>query len=179
MTKSIFLQRMSATVQFILGFAIGISLIAGVSGGLLFAYYKRMSVLPQKPDFPTISSSESTSNNAESSTSIEPLESNTALEDTEELEVVPVEPEPEIEELEAEPEPEIPSDAYYAKVTWPQGLSIRAEPDANAGRVGGVGFDETILILGNSADGTWQRIRVPWSEQEGWVKAGNVERTSY
>jgi len=51
MTKSIFLKRLSATVQFILGFALGISLIVGISGALVFAYYKKMSILPKKPVF--------------------------------------------------------------------------------------------------------------------------------
>ena len=172
MTKSIILQRLSATVQFILGFLIGISLIVGVSGGLVFAYYKRMSVLPKKPDFPASTApSESASSDVDSSETIEPLESNTVLEEE-------VAAEPETIEPEAA-EPELPADAYYAKVTWPQGLSLRSEPDVNAGRVGGIGFDATIIILSNSADGNWQRVRLPWSGQEGWVKAGNVERTSY
>ena len=33
--------------------------------------------------------------------------------------------------------------------------------------------------LEDSADGKWQRVRLPWSGQEGWVKAGNIKRTSY
>ena len=164
MTKSIILQRISATIQFILGFLIGISLIVGVSGGLVFAYYKKMSVLPSKPNFPAApASSESASPKKDSST-IEPLESNTTLE---------AEPEAEPEEV------ELPPNAYYAKVTWPQGLSLRSDPDLNAGRIGGIGFEETIMILEDSADGKWQRVKLPWSGQEGWVKAGNVERTSY
>ena len=172
MTKSTILQRISATVQFILGFAIGISLIVGVSGSLVFAYYKKMSTLPKKPDFPVAAvPSNSASNDVEASTTIEPLESNTAPEEEEAIE-------PEVSEPEVS-EPELPADAYYAKVTWPQGLSLRSEPDPNAGRVGGIGFEKTIIILENSADGNWQRVRLPWSEQEGWVKAGNVERTSY
>ncbi|MDJ0595492.1 MAG: SH3 domain-containing protein [Pleurocapsa sp. MO_226.B13] len=178
MTKSNILQRLSATVQFILGFLIGIGLIAGVSGSLIFAYYKKMSTVPQKPDFPASvvpsETPESASNETETSTSIEPLESTTSPEEEleEDLEVIPEEPE-------SPAQPELPPSAYYAQVTWPQGLSLRAEPSINAGRIGGIGFDETIIILEDSADGKWQRVRLPWSEQEGWVKAGNIKRTSY
>ena len=167
MTKSIILQRVSATAQFILGFIIGISLIIGVSGGLVFAYYKKMSVLPKKPDFPEPVESASIEDEAESATTIEPLESNTSLEE----EAVVPEPEPA-----PEPELELPPNSYYATVTWPEGLSLRAEPSADAERIGGIQFDNKIVILEDSADGRWQRVMLPWNQQEGWVKAGNVER---
>ena len=185
MTKSIFLKRLSATVQFILGFALGIGLIAGISGIALFAYYKKMSVLPQKPVFPESKvSPEINADTIESSTDIEPLESNT-IQDTEEVEVEVKEKEKAPQEVPEEPkqaekpEPKLPPNAYRGTVTWPQGLSLRAEPDINAGRVGGIEAKANIIILENSADGKWQRVRLPWSGQEGWVKAGNIKRTSY
>ena len=166
MTKSIILQRISATAQFILGFIIGISLIVGVSGGLVFAYYKKMSVLPKKPDFPASVKPSANEAEIESATTIEPLESKTTLE--EEVAIVP-EPEP-------EPEPELPPNSYYAAVTWPEGLSLRAEPSIDAERIGGIQFDNKIIILEDSADGRWQRVMLPWNQQEGWVKGGNTKR---
>ena len=187
MTKSIFLKRLSATVQFILGFALGIGLIAGISGVALFAYYKKMSVLPQKPVFPELKvSPEINADTIESSTDIEPIESNT-IQDNEELEVEVKEKEqeqapqevPEEPKEADKPEPQLPPNAYRATVTWPQGLSLRAEPSINAGRVGGIEAKANIIILEDSADGKWQRVRLPWSGQEGWVKAGNTKRTSY
>ena len=166
MTKSIFLQRLSAAIQFIIGFAIGISLIAGLSGAAIYAYYQKMSVLPRKPDFPEATvASESDGDVADESVDIEPLESNTVIED----------------EAQAEPEvvePELPPNAYRAVVTWPEGLSLRSEPSIDAGRIGGIGADASIIILEDSADGKWQRVRLPWSGQEGWVKGGNTQRTS-
>ena len=171
MTKSIILQRLSATIQFILGFLIGIGLIIGVSGGLVFIYYSKMSTLPKKPDF-AVSPTPQESTVAETETAIEPLESNTTPEEAATAAI------PE-SESESEPEPELPADAYYAEVTWPQGLSLRAEPEINAGKIGGIAFEEKIIILEDSADGNWQRVRIPWSQQEGWVKGGNTKRTSY
>ena len=189
MTKYIFLKRLSATLQFILGFALGIGLIAGISGIALFAYYKKMSVLPQKPVFSesTVSpESNADTNTIESSTEIEPLESNTIPDNEEvEVEVEVKEKEKAPQEVseepkqESKPEPKLPPNAYRAIVTWPQGLSLRAEPNINAGRVGGIEAKANIIILEDSADGKWQRVRLPWSGQEGWVKAGNIKRTSY
>ena len=181
MTKSIFLKRLSATAQFILGFVLGISLIVGISGTLIFAYYKRMSVLPKKPEYPEPQvATEATPNTNESSsnigqTDIEPSEVNTNDESPQEA-ISPVTEEPEVE---PESEPELPPNAYRAVVTWPDGLSLRAEPDVNAGRVGGISAEASIIILEDSADGKWQRVRLPWSGQEGWVKGGNTRRTSY
>ena len=182
MTKSIFLKRLSATVQFILGFVLGISLIAGISSAALFAYYKKMSVLPEKPVYPDATANlESEADTSETFTDIEPIESiatedeldsSVVAKETEEPQAAPVEEEPEITE------PELPANAYRAVVTWPEGLSLRAEPSINAERVGGIEANASIIILGNSADGEWQQVRLPWNSQEGWVKAGNTERTS-
>lgn len=169
MTKSALFQRLSTTVQFILGFILGISLIAGLSGTAIFAYYKKMSVLPKKPAFEEVPLKESPADDVGTSASIEPLESNAAKNKaTDEQESVP----------ESEPEYELPPNAYRAEVTWPEGLSLRAEPSLDAERVGGVGFEEKIFILEDSADGNWQQVRIPGSDQEGWVKGGNTERIS-
>ncbi|MEO1692759.1 MAG: SH3 domain-containing protein [Cyanobacteria bacterium J06631_6] len=167
MTKSLFLKRLSATVQFILGFILGISLIAGISGTLVFAYYQKMSVLPKKPVFPEAPVAETTPDPVEAE--IEPLESN-AVDETSAAANLPIaEPEP-------EPEPELPPNAYRATVTWPQGLSLRANPDVEAERIGGIETKATIFILEDSADGKWQRVKLPWNGQEGWVKGGNTKR---
>lgn len=177
MTKSNFLKNFSATVQFILGFILGITLIAGLSGAALFIYYKKMSALPNKPVFPESTlSSESVSNSAESSIDIEPLESTIDEDEEEQFEQITGATS---EDPETEVEAELPPNAYRAVVTWPTGLSLRAGPSINSGKVSGLSFDETIIILEDSPDGKWQRVRVPWSNQEGWVKAGNVKRTSY
>ena len=176
MTKSMILQRISATAQFIIGFLIGIALIVGVTGSMVFVYYKRMSILPKKPDFPALPKEASTDRVTESATAIEPIESNTTEEETVEAE----EEAPIAEAANAEgAKPELPPNAYYAKVTWPQGLILRAEPSLNGGRVGGIEFDRTIIILEDTSDNKWQRVQLPWSQQEGWVKGGNTKRTSY
>ncbi|WP_353258767.1 SH3 domain-containing protein [Prochlorothrix hollandica] len=59
-----------------------------------------------------------------------------------------------------------------AKVSWPEGLRIRDTPNVSAASVGGVEYNQDVVILETSADGNWQRI---WSNgTEGWVKTGNL-----
>ncbi|MEM6612030.1 MAG: SH3 domain-containing protein [Cyanobacteria bacterium P01_C01_bin.72] len=171
MSKSIFLKRLSATAQFFLGFILGIGLIAGITGTLVFAYYTKMSVLPKKPVFSPAPVSETTPDLVEAA--IEPLESTSIEEVPETTTPVAVESEP---EPEPEPEPALPANAYRATVTWHEGLSLRAEPSIEATRVGGIATKATIIILEDSADGKWQRVRLPWNGQEGWVKGGNTRR---
>jgi cytoskeletal protein RodZ len=65
---------------------------------------------------------------------------------------------------------------YIARVTWPQGLILRAEPNLEAEQTGGLENDQRIVVLEESADKKWQRVRLEDGEQEGWVKAGNIER---
>jgi hypothetical protein len=167
MTKSIFLKRFSATVQFILGFLLGIGAIAGISGAIIFAYYAKMSVLPKKPVFPEVTPPPETAT-APAEESIEPLESTTSA--------------PKEERANSDQDStqdlaeDLPSNAYRAVVTWPEGLSLRAEPEADAERIGGIEDEATIIILEDSPDGKWQRVRLPGNGQEGWIKGGNTEK---
>jgi hypothetical protein len=66
--------------------------------------------------------------------------------------------------------------AYRARVTWSEGLILRSTPDLDAERLGGIGYNQQIVVLEESADKIWQRIRLEDSEQGGWIKAGNTER---
>ena len=65
---------------------------------------------------------------------------------------------------------------YKAKVNWEQGLSLRAEPGASAERIGGLDYNQEIVVLEESPDKNWQRVRLADSDREGWIKAGNIEK---
>jgi uncharacterized protein YgiM (DUF1202 family) len=71
----------------------------------------------------------------------------------------------------------LPPDAYEGTVTWADGLSMRSEPDTNSSTTGGVGGNKKVIILEESADKKWQKIRIPDTDKEGWVKAGNIQRS--
>jgi hypothetical protein len=67
--------------------------------------------------------------------------------------------------------------AYKARVIWQQGLSLRAEPSYDAERIGGLDYNQQIVVLEESADKSWQKVRLADGEQEGWIKSGNTERS--
>lgn len=155
----------SQMFQFILGFIIGIALIAGSAVGAAYYYFTKVSSsVPEKPLY---------SEEATTATVAQQLAEDETQLELESLSNVD-RPEPITEPVTES----IPPNAYYANVTWSEGLSLRAEPNIDAERIGGVGYNARILILEESADKRWQKIRIPGSEQEGWVKAGNIKRAS-
>ena len=64
--------------------------------------------------------------------------------------------------------------AYKARVTWPQGLSMREAADKNAKRIGSIAFNGKVIVLEESTDKAWQKIRIDSTQQEGWIKSGNT-----
>ena len=174
----------SIIAQFILGFVLGVTLIAGVGAGIAYYYFVKMSShVPTKPVFQEEKQSlPSTKKDAilkRSATRGAKEDSSITLESTTQPEAI-AEPTPEPEstpkpEPISEPESELPPNAYFARVTWPQGLSLRAEPALDAERIGGIGFNAKIIILEYSSDKKWQRVRIPKSQREGWIKAGNTQ----
>jgi uncharacterized protein YgiM (DUF1202 family) len=68
------------------------------------------------------------------------------------------------------PEETLPPGAYKAKVIWSglEGLSLRSEPSRSSKRAGEVAYFEEVVVLEESADGKWVKIRA--GGQEGWVR---------
>lgn len=151
---------MRSSGQFVLGFLIGIVLLAAGIAGSTYVYLSSMAFTPPRPVFSEETESEEAKTVKTNQPSAQPTEAS-------------AETQP---EAETEPEEELPSGAYRARVTWSEGLSIRAEPELDAERIGGVEYNREVIILKDSSDGNWQQLRIPGSEQEGWVKAGNVEK---
>jgi hypothetical protein len=74
------------------------------------------------------------------------------------------------------PTPANPPGAYEARVIQPIGLILRQGPSQDAEQIGGVGYDEQVVVLEESSDGEWIKVRLSGSDVEGWVKSGNTER---
>lgn len=177
MNKQNWLNTVSNISQFVLGFLLGVALIGGSAVGAAYFYFRKASSsVPQKPIYQeetTVSSEDDIlSGNSSDSKSKEPAKQTA----TKTSPSKPSQPKPQKKEPVVA---DLPPNAYFAIVTWPQGLSLRANADLNAARIGGVAYNAKIIILGTSADKKWQQVRVPWSEQEGWVKNGNTKRASY
>ncbi len=164
--------------------------MSGVAASLGYLYFRQMSILPKKPQFPevkktavvTAESSAANSANPQEDISVEAAKPE--KETQPEAETKPekeTQPEKETKpEKETQPEAEpLPPNAYKAKVTWPQGLNLRAEPSLNGASVSGIAYNSTVIVLEETADKKWQKVRIPWSGQEGWVRNGNTEQISY
>ena len=183
MNKQNWLNTVSHISQFVLGFLLGVALIGGSAIGAAYYYFRKVSSsVPQKPIYQeetTVGSEdnilpENSSNSDRTNNSI----AKTATTANTESKKQPLIKKSQKKKKEVEIE-ELPPNAYYAVVTWPQGLSLRANSDINAARIGGVAYNAKIIILGTSADKKWQQVKIPWSKQQGWVKNGNTKRASY
>lgn len=155
----------SNLLKFILGFFLAIAVLIGSGVAVALYFMNRTAIAPPKPIFANDSPSlhtkspKATETEASSTSSKEPTPSPGAT------------PSP----TESPKEP-LPPGAYRGHVSWSDGLSLRTEPNQDAERIGGVGFNEKIIVLEESQDKGWQKIRVEGSKQEGWVKAGNTQK---
>jgi Bacterial SH3 domain len=160
----------SNLLKFILGFTLAIVILAGSGVATALYLMNRVAVLPSKPifdnDAPDVKAQapKPEATGGKSSPSPSPQASAEAK------------PKPTTSPDKAETSEELPPGAYKARVSWSQGLSLRSEPKADSGRAGGVGFNAKIIVLEESPDKTWQKIRLEDSKQEGWVKAGNTKQ---
>ncbi|MGK7942604.1 MAG: SH3 domain-containing protein [Crocosphaera sp.] len=158
------MNRLSGVFQFLLGFFLGIILLVGGTASLAYVVFSRMSANPERPTFAEEKPPEETAKTETDATA----KQKTSSQSVEEVAVRETVTEKEKEDL--------PNGAYRAKVTWSTGLSLRSQPDSGAERIGGVEYNSELIVLKTSADGDWQQVRLPGSQQKGWVKAGNVAK---
>jgi len=151
------MSALSSLLQLILGVTLGLLLLGCGSLAAGYFFFLRLSITPERPVFPEERVTETVSETADS-------EATAATKAASEAAPVAAEDEP------------LEPGAYRVRVTWPDGLSLRAEPNLEAEPIGGLAYDEIAIVLESSADGRWERVRLPGSNQEGWIKAGNTER---
>ncbi len=155
---------LSGLTKFILGFFLAIAILIGGGAAIALYFMNRTGIPPAKPvysnDSPSVkaqapkATTPGTQAQSSPSSTSTPTESPKATPSTKPL----------------------PSGAYRGRVTWAEGLSLRSQPNQEAERIGGVTFNQKIIVLEESGDKGWQKIRLEGSEQEGWVKAGNTEK---
>ncbi|GBF80718.1 SH3 domain-containing protein [Aphanothece sacrum] len=167
------MNRLSSLFQFILGFFLGVILLVSGTTALAYVVLYRMSSTPPKPTFAEEKPKPKVTAKDESKTT--PQVAKTPVQEVPKQEVAAKEPEPSPEVKEEETE-KLPDGAYKATVNWSTGLSLRAEPGQEAERIGGVDYNTELIILSTSPDGNWQKVRVAGGSQEGWIKAGNVQK---
>lgn len=147
----------SGLVKFLIGFFLAISLLVVASGATAYYFLTKLSTPPAKPMYANDKSVLKAK--AAASASKKPTPASSAPASPTPTASTPLEP-----------------GAYIASVTWPEGLSLRENPSLEASRVGGVGFNQRVVVIKESDDKRWQQVRLENGEQQGWIKAGNVKR---
>ncbi|NJR49699.1 MAG: SH3 domain-containing protein [Leptolyngbyaceae cyanobacterium CSU_1_3] len=148
----------SSLIKVFSGLFLAIALLAG--GGLIAAQYliTKLSAPPPKPIYP---------NDKPIAKTKLPQPKPVASEKPTDT--------PDSVEVAAKP---LPANAFEARVTQQIGLILRDAAGLDAGQIGGIEYNEKVTVLETSADGEWQKVRLQPSDREGWIKAGNVEKTS-
>ncbi|MEH2064610.1 MAG: SH3 domain-containing protein [Nostoc sp.] len=164
---------LSGFTKFILGFFLAIAVLVGSGVAVALYFINRTGVPPAKPVF----SNDSPSVKAQAPKGTERGGGKPTLTPETQAQSSPTPTSTPTESPKATPSPKpLPSGAYRGRVSWAEGLSLRSQPNQEAEKIGGVGFNQKIIILEESGDKAWQKIRLEGTEQEGWVKAGNTEK---
>ncbi|MDA0266758.1 MAG: SH3 domain-containing protein [Cyanobacteria bacterium] len=75
----------------------------------------------------------------------------------------------------AQPTLERPPNSYDAVVVQPVGLVLRSGPGVEFQQLGGIDYNDPVLVIKTSDDGEWLNVRLPDTGQEGWIKSGNTQ----
>lgn len=149
-------MKLSGLFKFLLGFILAIALLA--LGGYAGARYlmARLTAPPPRPVFANDKQPTSTrSAGSQASTKSAQVQSASSP---------------------ASPQPSLEPGAYQARVVQPIGLILRDGPSRDSGQIGGIEYNSRVVVVEESSDKEWQRVRLENSDREGWVKAGNTER---
>jgi len=155
-------MSLSGLFKFILGFFLGILFLAFCGVGAAYYFWTRLSITPAKPIFAEEQPKKlPTAKKASVTQASKPKLSSKPR------------PTPSKSPVKA-----LPPGAYKARVTWPEGLSLRDAPTLESNRIGGVAANQEVFVLKQSDDGKWQQVRLVEDNQEGWIKTGNTEKAN-
>jgi hypothetical protein len=146
-------------IKFLLGFALAIALL-GLGGVVTARYFiTKLTAPPPRPTFandkPAVTKTSVASKSAAANAAT-PQDSSSS----------------------ASPAPTLEPGAYQARVVQPIGLILRDGPGRDSTQIGGIEYNSRVVVLEESPDKVWQRVRLENSDRAGWVKAGNTERVN-
>lgn len=148
--------------KFFMGFLLALTILAGGSVAAALYFVTKLTALPPKPTFANdspakvVAASPKTkpaANQPQTTPSPTPTPSPTST-----------------------PTP-LPPGAYRARVSWPEGLVLRDKPTYESGTIGGIAYNDQVVILEVTSNKEWERVRVESTNEEGWVRGGNTEKT--
>lgn len=150
-----FMNALYGIFKFLVGFLLAIVLLAGASVAAALYFAAKLTTVPERPVFPNDKTAVKTAG-----AGAKPAPQATPVS---------------VSSDEPSPKPLEPG-AYYAVVTQPIGLILRDTANRDSNRIGGVGYKERVVVLEESPDKEWQRVRIEDGNREGWVKGGNTEK---
>ena len=151
------------SIQLIIGMTIGLICLGAAAGGAGYYFFiTQMTTRPPKPVF-------AEERDGGKPVAVKPNPKSTAT-------VKPSQP-PVIKQ---DPNviAQLPAEAYDAKVTWKDGLSLKKEPNPGAEKLGGIAFNGKVAIIKTSDDKQWLLVRSATNNLQGWVKAGNISKAA-
>lgn len=167
-------MRLSDIAKFLLGFVIAIAILVGSGVAVALYFITKLTALPPKPIF---ANEKPVAKPKPAPVASKPKPAPTAQAPaTQAIQAVAAQSAPTPTPNETPSPAPLEPGAYRARVTWSRGLSIRSSPNLDSERVGGVGYNERVVVLSESNDKRWLKVRLENSNSEGWVKAGNLER---
>ncbi len=149
--------------KLLLGLFFALMLLSLASVAAARYFMAKLAVLPDRPTFENDVA-------LVADVETEPTEATDETEAETEAEAPPTEPETPVADPALEP------GAYTAMVTQPIGLVLRDGPGTQYNQMGGIENNERMVVLEESEDRQWLRVRIPSTSQEGWVRAGNSRR---
>lgn len=153
----------SGIVKFLIGFVIAIGLLGGASVAGALYFVTKLTAPPEKPLFA----------NERNANKIKPV----VAKSQPQVASTPTATQVSTNTPTTQPsEKSLEPGAYKGQVIWSTGLSIRNNPAADAERIGSVLYNQIVVVLSESDDKRWVKIRSEDGSNEGWVKAGNIKR---
>lgn len=65
---------------------------------------------------------------------------------------------------------------YKGTVNSGIGLVLRSEPSQDGNKIGGADYNATLSVLKESPDREWVYVRQENTQEEGWIRTGNLNR---
>lgn len=146
--------------KFFMGFLLALAILAGGSVAAALYFVTKLTALPPKPTFPNDSPAKVVASAPK------------AKPPANQSQTTPSQPTP---SPTSTPTP-LPPGAYRARVSWPEGLVLRDKPTYESGSIGGIAYNDQVVILEVTSNKEWERVRLESSNEEGWVRGGNTER---
>lgn len=151
----------SGLAKFLIGFFLAVAFLLGTGVATAYYFFTKLTTPPPKPMFAEEQSKLQIAKLKKSS--VAKLKSRSVAQ-------------PSAATKKSDKQPPLEAGAYKARITWSEGLSLRSEPHSDSERLGEVSHNEQVVVLEESSDKKWQRVRLENSDQKGWIRSGNVER---